>query len=160
MIFASTAPQIRYPDCYGIDIARLDDLAAFKAAIALLEERGPGLIAEVYRQCVSCLSAKDFHENVVKRIYQSFKPEEISRKITDMLTPNGAPFEIAFQTIDDMHEAIPEHRGDWVFTGDFATPGGTEAVMRAFVNYYEGSTARSPRHFIRLLIVKHELQSL
>merc|ERR1719440_2673034 len=144
VIFASTAPQIRYPDCYGIDIARLDDLAAFKAAIALLEERGKaGLIAEVYKQCVSSLASKDFRENHVKRIYESFKPEEVSRKITDMLTPDGQPFDIVFQTIADMRDAIPEHRGDWVFTGDFATSGGTEAVMRAFVNYYEGSTARS-----------------
>merc|ERR1719454_2085159 len=123
VIFASTAPQLRYPDCYGIDIARLDDLAAFKAAIALLEERGnAGLIADVYRQCVSCLAGKDFRENHVKRIYQSFKPEEISEKITDMLKPVGASFEIAFQTIADMRDAMPDHRGDWVFTGDFATP--------------------------------------
>merc|ERR1719313_2316241 len=144
VIFASTAPQIRYPDCYGIDIARLDDLAAFKAAIALLEERGKaGLIAEVYKQCVSSLAAKDFRENHVKRIYESFTPEEVSRKITEMLTPAGANFEISFQTIKDLRDAMPEHRGDWVFTGDFATPGGTEAVMRAFVNYFEGSTARS-----------------
>merc|ERR1719197_1554079 len=105
VIFASTAPQIRYPDCYGIDIARLDDLAAFKAAIALLEERGnAALIAEVYRLCVSSLAAKDFHENHVKRIYQSFKPEEISEKITQMLKPSGAAFEVAFQTIEDMRE--------------------------------------------------------
>merc|ERR1719473_1286818 len=143
VIFASTAPQIRYPDCYGIDIARLDDLAAFKAAIALLEEQNAGTIAEVYRKCVSSLAARDFSENHVKRIYAPFTPEQVSKKITEMLTPKGEPFEIAFQTISAMHEAIPEHRGDWVFTGDFATPGGTEAVMRAFVNYYEGSTARS-----------------
>merc|ERR1719313_2780022 len=144
VIFASTAPQIRYPDCYGIDIARLDDLAAFKAATVLLEERGQGaLIAEVHRQCVSSLASKDFRENHVKRIYESFKPEEVSRKITQMLKPSGAAFEVAFQTIEDMREAIPDHKGDWVFTGDFATPGGTESVLRAFVNYYEGSTARS-----------------
>merc|ERR1719174_3311221 len=144
VVFASTAPQIRYPDCYGIDIARLDDLAAFKAAIALHEESGnAGLITDVYRQCVSSLANKDFRENHVKRIYQSFTPEEITRKITAMLSPPGANFEIAFQTIDDMHDAIPDHQGDWVFTGDFVTPGGMEAVMRAFVNYYEGSTARS-----------------
>merc|ERR1719473_1891584 len=130
VIFASTAPQLRYPDCYGIDIARLDDLAAFKAAIALLEERGKSnLIAEVYRQCVSSLAAKDFRENHVKRIYDSFYPEEVSKKITEMLTPNGESFEIAFQTIKDMREAIPEHAGGWVFTGDFVTPGGAEAVM-------------------------------
>merc|ERR1719473_1083967 len=143
VIFASTAPQIRYPDCYGIDIARLDDLAAFKAAIALLEQRGPAVIADVYRKCVSSLAAKDFRENHVKRIYQPFEPDDISRKITEMLKPEGAPLEIAFQTIEDMRDAMPDHRGDWVFTGDFATPGGTESVMRAFVNYYEGSTARS-----------------
>merc|ERR1719473_431086 len=143
VIFASTAPQIRYPDCYGIDIARLDDLAAFKAAIALLEQRGPAVIADVYRKCVSSLAAKDFRENHVKRIYQPFEPDDISRKITEMLKPEGAPLEIAFQTIPDMHHAIPDHLGDWVFTGDFATPGGTESVMRAFVNYYEGSKARS-----------------
>ena len=117
MIFASTAPQIRYPDCYGIDIARLDDLAAFKAAIALLEDRGMGgVVAEVYRKCVSSLAAKDFKENHVKQIYHSFTPEEVSLKITEMLTPAGANFEISFQTIKDLRDAMPEHRGDWVFT--------------------------------------------
>jgi phosphoribosylamine--glycine ligase/phosphoribosylaminoimidazole synthetase len=143
-IFASTAPQIRYPDCYGIDMARLDDLIAFKAAIQLLEDRGQSsLIVDVFNDCSKSLVKRDFSRNPVKRIYEGFTEKEISAKITEMVGCPDQPVEIIYNTIEDMHAAIPGHTGDWVFTGDFATPGGVEAVMRAFINYFEGSTARS-----------------
>mmetsp|Transcript_102720 Transcript_102720/g.296944 ORF Transcript_102720/g.296944 Transcript_102720/m.296944 type:complete len:1772 (-) Transcript_102720:74-5389(-) len=148
IIVISSCPQIRYPDVYGIDMAKLGDLAAFKAAITLLQERGKeGIIREVYTACRTQLSkpitSRSF-VNHVKRIYDMFTPEEISAKIVEQITPNDCKAEVGilFNTVDALHKAMPEYAGDWYFTGEYPTPGGTKVCCRAFVLWYEGSSAR------------------
>ena len=147
IVIVSSAPQIRYPDCYGIDMARMGDFIAFKAAIALLKDRGmEGTIDLVYNKCKG---QKDFPDqevvNYVKEIYEPFTPEEISEKIAELLKPEDlkAEVEILFQGIGDLHAACPEHTGDWYFTGNYPTPGGMRVVNKAFMNYIEGNNERA-----------------
>ncbi len=145
MVIVSSSPQVRFPDCYGIDMSRMGEFIAFKAAMALLEERGMRYVIDnVYRKCKSQDNLpKEEIKNYVKEIYAPFTDEEVSAKIAELLTPEGtgAEIEIVYQTVEEMHKAIPEHPGDWYFTGTYPTPGGNRLVNRAFINYYEGRTA-------------------
>ena len=136
IVMVSSSPQIRYPDYYGIDMSRLEELCAFRAAIALIRERGlQQLIADTYRACKSETAT----ENHVRRIYEPFTVDEINRKIVEMLRPEGmeAPVELVFQSIEGLHRACPDHPGDWYFTGRYPTPGGIRLCNEAFVNYVE-----------------------
>ena len=147
IVIASSAPQIRYPDCYGIDMARMGDFVAFRAAIALLKERGlEGLIQEVYEKCKAQVHlADDEVQNFVKEIYQPFEAQEISDKIAELLTPPevNAKVSVLYQTIEDLHLSCPNHPGDWYFTGDYPTPGGNRVVNKSFMYYVEGRTERA-----------------
>ena len=147
IVIVSTAPQIRYPDCYGIDMSELGKFIAFEAAIELLKERGQGgLIEEVYRQCRDEVD-KGGAVNHVRKIYEPFTPEEISTKMAERVRPKDAEWrgeiEIIFQTIENLHAAVPNHTGDWYFTGKYPTPGGYRVVNQAFVNYFEKHEGRS-----------------
>ena len=136
IVMVSSSPQIRYPDYYGIDMSRLEELCAFRAAIALIKERGEEqLIADTYRACKRSLTT----DNHVRAIYAPFSVEEINRKIVEMLRPEGmkAPVELVFQSIEGLHKACPNHPGDWYFTGHYPTPGGTRLCNEAFINYVE-----------------------
>ncbi len=147
IVIASSAPQIRYPDCYGIDMARMGDFVAFRAAIALLKERGlEGLIQEVYEKCKAQIHlADDEVQNFVKEIYQPFEAQEISDKIAELLTPPevNAKVSVLYQTIEDLHLSCPNHPGDWYFTGNYPTPGGNRVVNKSFMYYVEGRTERA-----------------
>ncbi len=147
IVVVSSAPQIRYPDCYGIDMARIGDLVAFRAAISLLEENNlEHIIDEAYHRCKEQLEL-GIHEmkNFVRMIYQPFTAEQISARIADLVKPEGcqAEVQIIFQKIEDLHSACPNNRGDWYFSGNYPTPGGNRVVNRAFVNYIEGISARA-----------------
>ena len=136
IVMVSSSPQIRYPDYYGIDMSRLEELCAFRAAIELIKERGmQQLIADTYRLCLSAPMAA----NHVRAIYAPFCVDEINRKIVAMLRPEGmqASIELVYQSIEGLHEACPNHPGDWYFTGHYPTPGGIRMVNQAFVNYIE-----------------------
>ena len=136
IVMVSSAPQIRYPDYYGIDMSHLEELCVFRAAIALIEERGMhSLIDEVYHLCKTQPDA----ENHVRKIYEPFTVDELNHKIMQMLKPEGmqTPIQLVFQSIEALHEACPHHSGDWYFTGHYPTPGGTRLVNRAFVEYFE-----------------------
>ncbi len=147
IVVVSSSPQIRYPDCYGIDMAKLGDFIAFKAAIELLNETGKGyVINEVYEKCKKQEnSPKEEYVNYVKEIYQAFTPEQISDKIGEILsgTDINAEVEIVYQTIENMHKAIPNDLGDWYFTGDYPTPGGNKVVSTSYINYIEGVNTRA-----------------
>ena len=147
IIIVSSAPQIRYPDCYGIDMARLEDLVAFQAALALHKERGTyHIIKEVYEKCLTqVVLSDDKVVNYVKEVYDPFTDEEISDKIRDLLLPKDFTLEVEviFQTVDNLHKACPENLGDWYFTGDYPTDGGNRVVNRAFINFYEGNKERA-----------------
>lgn len=147
ILIASSAPQIRYPDCYGIDMARMGDFVAFRAAISLLKERGQeSLIQTVYEKCKAQVHlADDKVQNFVKEIYEPFKPQEISDKIAELLTPAEvkADVTVLYQTIEDLHKSCPNHPGDWYFTGDYPTPGGNRVVNKSFMYYVEGRTERA-----------------
>jgi amidophosphoribosyltransferase len=147
IVVVSSAPQIRYPDCYGIDMAKMGDFIAFEAAIHLLKEQGKGhIIDDVYRKCLDQAKLpKEQIKNYVKEIYAPFKAEEISTKIAELLTPPNiqAKVEIVYQTIENLHAAIPNHLGDWYFTGNYPTPGGNKVVNRAFINFVEGKNERA-----------------
>ena len=147
IVIVSSAPQIRYPDCYGIDMARLEDLVAFQAALALHHERGTyHIVEEVYRKCLTQVALSDDKVvNYVKEVYASFSDEEISDKIRDLLLPKNFGSEVAviFQTVDNLHKACPKNLGDWYFTGDYPTNGGNRVVNRAFINFYEGNKERA-----------------
>ena len=147
IIIVSSAPQIRYPDCYGIDMARLEDLVAFQAALALHKERGTyHIIKEVYEKCLTqVVLSDDKVVNYVKEVYDPFTDEEISDKIRDLLLPKDftSEVEVIFQTVDNLHKACPENLGDWYFTGDYPTDGGNRVVNRAFINFYEGNKERA-----------------
>ena len=147
IVIVSSAPQIRYPDCYGIDMAKLEGLVAFKAALALLKERNlHHIVEQVYHKCKSQENLKDNEViNFVTEIYAPFKPQEISDKIAEMLTSPSvkAEVKIIFQTVENLHIACPKNLGDWYFTGDYPTPGGNRVVNRAFINFYEGKDVRA-----------------
>ena len=147
IVVVSSAPQIRYPDCYGIDMAKLEGLVAFQAAIALLKENNKsGVIDAVYKDCKAQEDKKDIDVvNHVTKIYESFTDQEISDKISELLTTSDvrAEVKIIFQTVDNLHIACPKNLGDWYFTGDYPTPGGNRVVNRAFINFYEGKNARA-----------------
>ena len=146
IIVVSSAPQIRYPDCYGIDMSKMGDFIAFKAAIALLEERGMKyIIDETYKKIKSLDAAGQLHtENVVRQLYKPFTPEEISDKIAQLITPSNVniPVEVIYQTIEDLHECCPTNTGDWYFTGNYPTPGGNRVCNKAFLNYIDGVNVR------------------
>ena len=139
IVMVSSSPQIRYPDYYGIDMAHLEEFCAFRAAIALIEERGMRqLITDTYESCLSELRKPAAEQrNCVSAIYEPFSIEDINRKMAEMLRPAGmqAPVEFVFQTIEGLHAACPEHQGDWYFTGNYPTPGGNRLVNQAFVKY-------------------------
>ena len=141
IVVVSSAPQIRYPDYYGIDMPRLEEFCVFRATIELLKERNLlNILDETYEQCkAESQKSKEDMENAVRAVYEPFTVEEINRKIVEMLTPEGmtTPVEIVFQSIEGLHTAIPNHRGDWYFTGHYPTPGGTRLCNQAFINYYE-----------------------
>ena len=147
IVVVSSAPQIRYPDCYGIDMARIEAFIAFKAALELLKDHNKYDIVEaVYEKCKAQLSKSDEEiVNHVKDIYSPFTPEEISAKIAEMLKTEDikADVEVIYQSIEGLHKACPDNLGDWYFTGDYPTPGGNRVVNQAFINFYEGSDKRS-----------------
>lgn len=147
IIIVSSAPQIRYPDCYGIDMSKIGRFAAFQAAISLLNERGMhGIIHQVYRECIALKENGLLHtRNAVKAIYDQFTEDEISRKIADLLKPAdlNCQVEIVYQPLANLPVAIPNHLGDWYFSGDYPTPGGNRVVNQAFINYVEGKGDRS-----------------
>ncbi len=147
IVIASSAPQIRYPDCYGIDMSRLGTFVAFRAAMALLKETGrEHIIEEVYREAKAQLTLpKEEVTNSVQKIYAPFTDEEISRKVAELVTADDvkAKIEIVFQSIENLHEAIKVHNGDWYFTGNYPTPGGNVVANKAFINFYEDVDARA-----------------
>jgi len=150
IVIVSTAPQVRYPDCYGIDMSELGKFIAFDAAIELLMENGRGeLIEEVYRLCRDEVAKPQTAPlvNQVCKLYEPFTPEEISAKIVQRVRPKNLEWtgeiEIIFQTIENLHAAVPQHTGDWYFTGNYPTPGGSRVANQAFVNYYEKNEGRS-----------------
>lgn len=147
IIIVSSAPQIRYTDCYGIDMSLMDDFIAFRAAIALLKEHGlEHIIQETYQKCKDTLKMpKELVQNEVKAIYAPFSDDEISAKIAEIVTPNHikAEVQVIYQTIENLHVASPRHTGDWYFSGDYPTPGGNKVVNKAFTNYVEGIRVRA-----------------
>ncbi len=147
IIIVSSAPQIRYPDCYGIDMAKLGDFIAFQAAIQLLKENFlENIIDEVYEKAKAMDELpKDQIINVVKEIYQPFSAEQISKKIAELLTPKNlkAEVEIIYQSLEGLHQACPKNLGDWYFSGDYPTPGGNKVVNKSFINYIEGKNVRA-----------------
>lgn len=147
IVVVSSAPQIRYPDCYGIDMAKLEGLVAFQAAHELLKERGMAhIVDEVYKKCKAQENLPDTEVvNYVNEFYAPFTDQEISDKIADMLSSEGinAEVKIIFQSVENLHKACPKNLGDWYFTGDYPTPGGNRVVNRAFINFYEGNDARA-----------------
>ena len=147
IVIVSSAPQIRFPDCYGIDMAKMGDFIAFEAAISLLKERNlDHIIEEVYQACLNQLSVpKEEVKNEVKRIYEPFTDEEISERISQLLRPAEVKSEvtIVFQTVDNLHKACPGHTGDWYFTGDYPTPGGNKVVNKSFINWKENRNERA-----------------
>jgi len=147
IVVVSSAPQIRYPDCYGIDMAKLGDFIAFNAAISLIRDQGKeSIIDEVYQLCLSQLDKpKEEVINYVKMIYDPFTPQEISQKIAELLTPKDmkAPVEIVYQSIENLHQACPNNKGDWYFTGNYPTPGGNKVVNKAYINWKEDRNERA-----------------
>lgn len=147
IVVVSSAPQIRYPDCYGIDMAKMGDFIAFEAAIALLKERGmEDVIEQVYNDCVEQTKLpRKQQKNAVRTIYSAFTAEEISAKISEMLTPESVStnVEIIYQTIENLHAACPDNTGDWYFTGNYPTPGGNKVVNKAFINWKKGVNERA-----------------
>ena len=155
IIIISSSPQIRYPDCYGIDMSRMGEFIAFNAAVELLKERGmEKVLSDVYKKCkeaqdkpleqfesTSALTKKSSVQNYVKEIYAPFTEEEISNKIAELVTPEdlGCKVRVVFQSIEDLHKACPFNKGDWYFSGNYPTPGGTRTAITAYINYYEGN---------------------
>lgn len=146
IIVVSSAPQIRYPDCYGIDMSKLGDFIAFRAAVELLRDNGEEeLLQDLYQRCLQLKQCGKLHiENVVRQVYRPFTTEEISDKIAELITPEDIefPVEVIYQTIEDLHASCPTNTGDWYFTGNYPTAGGNKVVNKAFINYMEGSNSR------------------
>ena len=147
IVIVSSAPQIRYPDCYGIDMSRMSEFVAFEAAVSLLRKNGLAhIIDEVYQKCLASVPIpKEEVENYVKAIYEPFTDEEISKEIGRIIKPHhmNAELEVIFQTLDNLHQACPNHLGDWYFSGDYPTPGGNRVVNRAYMNWIEGKNVRA-----------------
>jgi amidophosphoribosyltransferase len=146
IIIVSSAPQIRYPDCYGIDMSKMGDFIAFKAAVALLKENGrEGLLNELLEKCKELQRNNQLHtENIVRQVYKPFSLKQISKKIAELITPDDItiPVDVIYQTIESLHEACPNNKGDWYFTGNYPTPGGNKVCNKAFMNYIEGKNVR------------------
>jgi len=147
IIVVSSAPQIRYPDCYGIDMAKLEDFIAFRAALDLHKDQGTlNIVEDIYKKCLTQVNNKDADViNYVKEFYAPFTADEISKKSGELLSPKGikAEVEIIYQTIENLHKACPKNLGDWYFTGNYPTAGGNRVVNRAFINFYEGKNERA-----------------
>ena len=152
IVVVSSAPQIRFPDCYGIDMSKVKDFVAFRAVLHLLNERGLNHIAdEVYAQAVAAVESGNATEiNYVKALFDPFTHEEISRKVAEIITPRRsdvpdlkAEVSVIYQTVENLHIACPNHSGDWYFTGNYPTPGGYKVVNKAFVNFMEGKVVRA-----------------
>ena len=143
----SSAPQIRYPDCYGIDMARIGDFIAFKAALELLKDTNQyHIVDEVYKKSIAQRGEVDANViNYVKEIYAPFTNEEISNKTAQMLKTSdiNAEVEVIYQSVENLHKACPDNLGDWYFTGDYPTDGGNRVVNEAFINFYEGNNKRA-----------------
>src|SRR6478735_1370115 len=146
IIVVSSSPQIRYPDCYGIDMSKMGEFVAFQAVAVLLKERNKeACLQEIYDHCKELNRSNQLHtENVVKRIYKLFTIDEITNKIAELITPKdlGIPVQVIYQTIENLHAACPSNLGDWYFTGNYPTPGGNKVVNKAFMNYMEGKNQR------------------
>lgn len=146
IVVVSSAPQIRFPDCYGIDMSRMGEFVAFEAAISLLKEmKKEDIILDVYKKCKDSASLpKEDVENYVKAIYEPFTDQQVSDRIAQIITPKeiNAEVKVIYQTLDNLHTACPDHTGDWYFSGDYPTPGGNKVVNRAFVNWMEGKNTR------------------
>jgi len=147
IVVVSSAPQIRYPDCYGIDMARIEDFIAFKAAIEIHKDQGTydSIIQETYKKCITSKESGINKQNHVKDIYKNFSPEQISSKMSEMLVDknSGVELDIIFQKVENLHKACKNHKGDWYFTGNYPTPGGNKVVNQAFINFVEGRTERA-----------------
>ena len=147
IVVVSSAPQIRYPDCYGIDMAKLEDFIAFQAALAILKEcNQEHILDEVYQKCKLQMDTKENETvNFVKAVYTPFSAEQISAKISQLLTPKeiNSEVEIIYQSITNLNLSCPDHKGDWYFTGNYPTPGGNKVVNKAFVNFIEGRNERA-----------------
>ncbi|EOR93082.1 Amidophosphoribosyltransferase [Arcticibacter svalbardensis MN12-7] len=147
IIVVSSAPQIRYPDCYGIDMSRMGEFVAFEAAIALLKDAGlEHIIDETYAKCQQAiLDGREKKENFIKAIYAPFTDDQISGKIAQIISPKGihSSVKVIYQTLDNLHKAIPDHLGDWYFSGNYPTPGGNKVVNKAFMNWVEGKNQRA-----------------
>lgn len=145
IVIVSSAPQIRYPDCYGIDMSKIKEFVAFRAMLALLKENfKENLLEEAYHKALANINNKD-QVNCVKELYDLFTYEEVSNKITDIVRPEGlkAELEVVYQTVENLHDACPKNLGDWYFTGDYPTPGGNRVVNKAFINFMEGKEVRA-----------------
>ena len=146
IIIVSSSPQIRYPDCYGIDMSKMGEFIAFNAAVGLMKEKGKlNCLNELLDRCKELQRNNQLHtENMVKQVYKSFTTEEISAKIAELITPKDIqiPVEVIFQSIETLHQSCPNNLGDWYFTGNYPTPGGNRVVNRAFMNYMEGKNVR------------------
>lgn len=145
IVIVSSAPQIRYPDCYGIDMSKIKEFVAFRAMLALLKENfKENLLEEAYHKALANINNKN-QVNCVKELYDQFTYEEVSQKITDIVRPEGlkAELEVVYQTVENLHDACPKNLGDWYFTGDYPTPGGNRVVNKAFINFMEGKEVRA-----------------
>jgi amidophosphoribosyltransferase len=146
IIIVSSAPQIRYPDCYGIDMSKMGDFIAFKAAVELLKETGQeGLLNELLEKCKELQRNNQLHtENLVRQVYKPFTLSQMSKKIAELITPEDItiPVDVIYQKIESLHEACPNNKGDWYFTGNYPTPGGNKVCNKAFMNYIEGKNVR------------------
>ena len=147
IIIVSSAPQIRYPDCYGIDMAKLGDFIAFQAAVSLLKDnKQESILEEVYAKCKAQDSLpKEEVVNYIKEVYKPFTADQISKKIAKLLTPKDmqAEVDIIYQSIENLNASCPNHQGDWYFTGNYPTPGGNKVVNKAFINYMQGKNERA-----------------
>ncbi len=147
IIVVSSSPQVRYPDYYGIDMSRMDEFCAFRAAVAMIKEQGREAdLKAIYEACLEELKKPaDKQVNVVKRVYDGFSDEDLSCQMVKMLKPQDmhAEVKLLYQTIEGLHEAVPNHPGDWYFSGDYPTPGGVRLVNQAYVNYYETNELKS-----------------